>query len=229
MRHLSAIILLAVLQTAASAADLSADQQLVDACHRLNEFRVIQLLRSGATLNSKFGKPRIGGPIRPEWTPLLALANSPTLPARNSTATKEHLRSKRLSILRLLLSHGCDINAVDKYGHTALHTSIKKRDVDFCELLLLFNPNINTSASEGHLDYESPIHSAYWSPKLTDLLIARGAERGKKDSRGNSAAESRNLKMFSDFMHAHDRVPTNEECAKLGFESPLADTTSKTP
>lgn len=229
MRYLNAILLLSVFQAPATAADLNEGQQLVDACHRLNEFRVIQLLRSGANPNSRFGKPRIGGPNRPEWTPLLALANSPSQPARNSTMTEQTLHSKRLAILRLLLSHGCDVNTEDRYGHTALHSAIKKRDADFCELLLLFKPNINTSASEGHLDYESPLHSAYWSPKLTSRLIACGADRNKKDSRGKTASEARNSKMFSDFMHTHRREPTNEECAKLGFESPRIDPASKTP
>lgn len=204
-----------------SAEDLSQDEQLVDACYRLNEFRAVQLLRNGADVNATFRAAKYGGPIRKEWTPLLALANTKYKPEAKPGVYSTDSAVKRMAILRLLLSNGCDIDVADRSGLTALHTAIRARDAAFVEYLLLFDPNVNTSASDGHLGYETALHSAYWSPGITAALLAHGANADATDSEGRSASEARNWKLFSDFVHTHGRVPTQDECQGLDFRSPF--------
>jgi hypothetical protein len=77
------------------APELTADQQLIVACYSLEAEKVAHLLRSGANVNARFGRPGFDEHAHPfrdkwdrgladlgheEWTPLLALAHSPRLP-----------------------------------------------------------------------------------------------------------------------------------------------------
>ncbi|MDB2687447.1 ankyrin repeat domain-containing protein [Mariniblastus sp.] len=87
------------------AQELTADQQLIVACHRLEVSQVVELLRNGANIEATFGdadsknyfvdKWAGGTPMSAgQWTPLQALANSSRYPEppREYENTSEHYR-----------------------------------------------------------------------------------------------------------------------------------------
>lgn len=148
-----------------------------------------------------------------QWTPLLALANSsryPTCP-RPYENSIEHLDwarktqkaipesdihkrdQNRVAILRILLSHNCNVDVQDYRGATALYDSLYRRHTDMVKLLLQFKPNVNTKTGiyiDGIPDI-TPLHRASWSPELTRLLIESGADDTAKDGRGRTPADWR--------------------------------------
>jgi Ankyrin repeats (3 copies) len=204
----------------ARAVDLSPEQRLILACHHLDILQVTILLRDGADVNARFNgnsqhfqDPWSGGlPIdASHWNPLLALANSSQFPPPSKTYenTLEHMKwveaeqkkvpanaiaersAKRVEILRILLSNGCDVDMADNHGATALYCAIDNRQTEFVELLLQFKPNVNTTTGT-YIDNTSgrtPLHAAAWSPELIKLLIQHGADEDAKDDQGKTAGD----------------------------------------
>ncbi len=204
----------------ARADNLSPEQRLILACHNLDTLQVTRLLRDGADLNARFNgnsqyfqDPWYGGrPIDASyWTPLLALANSSQFPPPSKTYenTLEHRdwveseqkkvpanaiaerSAKRVEILRILLSNGCDVDIADNHGATALYCAVDNRHTEFVTLLLQFNPNVNTT-TDTYIDNPSgqtPLHAAAWSPELMKLLIHHGANEDAKDDHGKTASD----------------------------------------
>lgn len=221
MRSLIFIVVAIASPAIGSADELTAEQQLIDACYRLNQYRVVRLLRDGVNVNAPYGRSDQLR-YRPEWTPLLALAQSywQTEPARwqRSAADPKSIANKRIAILRVLLSHGCDVDASDSTGETALHSSIRNRDVEFAKLLLLFEPNVDTWAKGDNSSRESPLHSAHWSVELSELLLNRGATATVSEDYRVVAAKADYLQQFSIFFKLHGRMPTESENRELGFD-----------
>ena len=205
-------------------ADLSMDQKLVIACHQLDVHAVVELLRSGADVNARFGgkdtreyfqDPWFGGSpmTASQWTPIQALANSSTYPPpkKGYENTVQHLdwaraaqqeipeteiairSERRVQILNILLSHGCDINAADDRGATALYNSVYRKHERMALTLLEYEPDVNTKTGiyiDGTFN-TTPLHRAYWSPKITKRLIELGADDSAKDSAGHTPKEWR--------------------------------------
>jgi len=200
---------------------LTADQQLVVACHRLDVDAVTEMLRNGANVNARFGrgdrslfkdKWSLGTPMASsKWTPLIALANALPYPdpprvIKSTTAdlnwARDQLRKipkgeiearkqRQLTILHILLSHKCDLDAGDGYGATALYDAIYAKREEFVLALLRYKPKVNIKVGiyiDGTGDI-TPLHRAYWSVKITEKLLKMGADSAAKDGAGRTSRD----------------------------------------
>lgn len=162
-----------------------------------------------------FQDPWFGGwPVEAsQWTPLQALAHSSAYPPpkRNFENTVEHLdwarteqekipkteiaiRSERqVQVTNILLSHGCELNAADDRGATALYCSIYAKHERMVLTLLDYSPEVNTKTGlyiDGTYN-TTPLHRAYWSAKITNRLMELGANDNARDSDGNTPKQWR--------------------------------------
>ena len=177
MSHLLPIAALAAIATSSltQAEELTLDQQLIVACHRLDVDGVINALRAGANVDARFGDGdtkvfvdpwTLGWPMASKsWTPLIALASASKYPdpPRKVESTvhdiewaerevdripQEQLRQRKqraLAIACILLSHKADIDADDGYGATALAEAVYTKKLELAKLLLRFDAKVNTS------------------------------------------------------------------------------------
>jgi hypothetical protein len=150
------------------------------------------------------------------WTPLLALAESSVFPdppsetpdsilkeVRNEIAKTaafqdmipradiEKRRNDMLTILWILLSHKCDVNAEDDYGATALYHAANAEKLELAKILLDNGANPNTKTGiyiDGPGDI-TPLHAAINSRPMIQLLLDHGANGSAKDSRGQTPAD----------------------------------------
>lgn len=205
-------------QEAADSPQFSRDQQLVVAAFNLDVERVTKLLADGADVNARMGKhPRDlfqdkwsgGWPIAsPNWTPLLAVANSDRepQPAKLVENTSEAIRAaaeaqrsvdprliverdrRRIAIAKILIDAKADLDLHDGYGATALAAAIYKRYDDLALLLMTAGANVNTKTRiyiDG-TDNITPLHRATDRPRLVKAMLEHGADPNARDSAGHT-------------------------------------------
>jgi ankyrin repeat protein len=147
------------------------------------------------------------------WTPLIALASAckyppppkdkgavwkdPDLAKRlRAKVTRNQLRERQrnvIEILNILLSHGCDIEADDGFGATALFKAVERDDLEIARTLLRFKAQVNKPTRayiDGPSDF-TPLHAASESAEMYQLLLDHGANPELKDSEGQTPAELR--------------------------------------
>lgn len=146
------------------------------------------------------------------WTPLIALANSPRYPppppelgeiwkdharalARLRQIPKVEIDKRRadsITILNILLSHGCELDAADAMGATALFDAAREDKVLMVEALLDFgaNPNTKTGTYFHNPSDMTPLHAAAGrSRQVIQLLLDHGADPLAKDDAGRTPAD----------------------------------------
>jgi hypothetical protein len=89
---------------------------------------------------------------------------------------------------------------------------------ELANILLLYNPSVNTWATREHWGRESPLHSAYWSPELTAALLSRGAIAKVSDEYRLAAAKADYREAWIEFWKANRREPTDKEDEALGYD-----------
>jgi len=199
------------------------NSQLVVSCHRLEIDRVVSLLRTGARVNSRFSNgdpanlrdPWFGSTPQffASWTPLIALCASDSTPPPPVTFNRndigyadiakmraearklfsEELSMRRVSILRILLSHNCDVDMTSNGGESPLYHATSNRYLGICKILLKYKPNINLKTSVG-IDLpvgRTALHAAAWSPKLRQIFIKHGGDDSILDGAGATPLELR--------------------------------------
>ena len=174
MRFLFFAIAVFFVTSVGQAGDLTREQQLIVACHRLDVERVVAALRDGADVNGRFGDGdaklfedpgSLGWPVAAKkWTPLIALASASDYPdpprtiqnivadldwarERKAKVPPEQVEQRRrhaITIGLILLSHPVDIDADDGYGATALYQAVDEEKLELAKLLLRFNAKVNT-------------------------------------------------------------------------------------
>lgn len=145
------------------------------------------------------------------WTPLLALASADRYPdppvefgdiwkdgtraqAIRESFPKANLEARArdmISILRILISHGCKVDAADRSGATALTMCAIENRLLMAKMLLQFgaNPNIRTRIQIDGVDNTTPLHEAFDSPEMIQLLLDHGADASAKDGDGKTPAD----------------------------------------
>lgn len=207
-----------------SGADLTLDQRLVLACYKVDVDGAVKCLRKGAQVNSTIGdhtnerdvfRDRWTGAGQhlgaSAWTPLLALAASPTYPdpppefgeiwkdARRVRALRSKVprdliarrEQEAMNILQILLSHGCNLDDHDGYGATAVYYAADNDKLAMAKVLLAYGANPNTKTGvyiDGPSD-KSPLHAACRSRAMVQLLLDHGADASVKDSDGRTPAD----------------------------------------
>ncbi|MEX0679118.1 MAG: hypothetical protein WD063_18735 [Pirellulales bacterium] len=145
------------------------------------------------------------------WTPLIALASAhdyPAPPTELGQIWKERARARALlngipqdqidkrrsdtmTILLLLLGHACKLDWDDGYGATALYKAVDNGKVAMARKLLEFgaNPNTKTQVYIDGAGDTTPLHVAFQSKELVQLLLDHGADAAAKDSEGRTPAD----------------------------------------
>jgi ankyrin repeat protein len=174
IRQCLVVIVAFIATSVATGQELTLNQRLVVACHRLDLDGVVATLRDGADVNARFGEGDrkifqdpwlLGSPIAGNaWTPLIALANAskyPDPPRKvNSTSAdtewavaqlkkipaNELQQRERVSrtILMILLSHNANPDIDDGYGATPLYEAIYERKTEMAKTLLRYGAKVNT-------------------------------------------------------------------------------------
>lgn len=151
--------------------------------------------------------------------------------AISSDARSEHM-------VKLLLQHRADVNAIDDQGQTALHKAVRHGTVGIVDLLVEAGAAVD--GSEDDLMYPSPLHVACGTQRYSFLqvtncdvikaLLGHGASVNLRDE-GNTplhyAAKIRSTKMV-DFLlragadesianHGGRHLPTESEAYPLGM------------
>lgn len=146
-----------------------------------------------------------------EWTPLMAVASAneyPDPPKDFKGRSEEPERYERLkqdidksvierrraaehTILMILLSRNPKIDRDDGYGATALYIAVNNDKPLLVKELLNFgaNPNTRTHRYIDGPDNLTPLHAAWRSKEIFQLLLDHGADRSAKDSEGAVPAE----------------------------------------
>ena len=99
-----------------------------------------------------------------------------------------------MDVVRLLLSHGADVNAKDQYEATPLHEAVYSGRTEIAELLIELGADVN-AAAEGsihdhgrvrHQWHDTPLHLAARNgdAALVKILLANGADVTAKNRDG---------------------------------------------
>ncbi|MEP6612872.1 MAG: ankyrin repeat domain-containing protein [Mucilaginibacter sp.] len=82
-----------------------------------------------------------------------------------------------------LINNGIDINRKDKFGYSAIHTTMVKNLPDMAKILIDGSINLNLQNNEGI----TSLHCAaiYNNFSLADLLLRHGADLSIEDKYGN--------------------------------------------
>lgn len=121
--------------------------------------------------------------------------------------------------VQLLLAHGAQVDALtedsygcDNQGKTPLHVACEGAesigrsvaDIEEC-IRLLVNHGGNVNAQD--LSGETPLHYAFWSPKLIMALIELGADIAIRDRKGRTVLDKARINSSS--------YPKSDYCIKL--------------
>ena len=174
MRLSLAIALFCAAIARAQSEELTVNQRLIVACHRVDVDGVLGALRDGADVNARCGKIdpdvfrdpwSLSWPLPASaWTPLLALTNASQYPnpprkLQNTSADlnwaeeqqkkmpREILEQRQRdsqTILMILLSNKANIDADDRYGATPLYCAVDEEKVEMAKMLLRFGAKVNS-------------------------------------------------------------------------------------
>ena len=133
---------------AAKATVTEQDRQLLDAVSREQITQVATLLKAGAKVNARHPPLRL--------TPLLVASET------------------NIAMVRLLVTHGVNVNVQDRDGLTPLMKSLITRDFAMAVLLLDAGAAIDTRDYRGHTALTHAVLRS--DPKILKLLIDRGAK-----------------------------------------------------
>lgn len=151
-----------------------------------DDVKIVKLLLSyGANVNTK-GVSHIhqgrGTGFSGGYTPLLNAAG--VIPVNESEEEDSEYISN-IEVVKLLLAHGADANAIDAKGCTALYRALGSSSLDIMELLLKHGTDVNLRNKE---DGGTILHeAAYFGwPEEVQFLIAHGANVHSRDFDGET-------------------------------------------
>ncbi|KAJ6286651.1 ankyrin repeat-containing domain protein [Bipolaris maydis] len=119
-----------------------------------------------------------------QWTPLLLATD----PRRNDTDTERHEK-----LVKLLLSHGANVQATTSDGQTVLHNAAHAGNLDLVKYVVEHGVNVNAITSNGETAFHLVGH--YLSPfapqiaqrlAIIHFLLEKGAEINARDQTGST-------------------------------------------
>jgi ankyrin repeat protein len=131
--------------------------ELYNACNNNDEENVIRLIKQGHDIN-----------LPDEYMPLLILVT----------------KNKNLTILRILINNGIDIDSKDKYGLTALHYASLINNLDIMNELLLFGASVDIKDSGGNTALIFASKNGY--ENIIKLLLNYGANVNASNNIGET-------------------------------------------
>ena len=151
-----------------------------------NAATIVELLLSyGANANTK-GVSYIHQGKRADfpggYTPL---HNAAGVIRDNESEEEDSEAISNIEVVKLLLAHGADANAIDAKGYTALYRALASSSLDIMELLLKHGTDVNLRNKE---DGGTILHEAAYIgwPEEVQFLIAHGANVHSRDFDGET-------------------------------------------
>lgn len=145
------------------------DDLLFQSCGQVNKDLAELVIRKGADVNSKVWGDEDAPALEALWSGY-------------TKATKPADVPRLLGVLKVLLDHGADPDAKDRWDWSLLHYACD--NVDLTKLLLNrgANPNVRTCGGR------TPLHfvAAEGNKAVTQLLLSRGADVNAKDFDGHT-------------------------------------------
>lgn len=138
----------------------------------------------------------------------------PTISALNVAIT-----ANQKSIVRLLLTHGADVEMRDVEGSTALHIAVRYAQTNIVELLLAHGADTEVQDKDGRTALQIAIN--FRRPNTAKLLLLHGANIKARDNKGLTAlhiAAERNNDDSVQFLlthGAHIETRDNNGCTPL--------------
>ena len=176
---------------------------LHEAASQNDRREVERLLAEGANVNSKNsrGETPLHKAVSAEVAEVLISAGADVEAIEdheNFTPLRQASANGALDIVKVLISHGAKVDAVDKYGSTALHWAVAFGNRAVAEVLLSNGANPNATAPNTFEEDDTgvtPIFDAItgddvgsevWSVLLIDLLLRNGADVNARDKDGET-------------------------------------------
>ena len=160
---------------------------LIAACKHGDTTLVELLIASGVDVNVLGTKP----------------IQSHSIPDKEATPLNAACAEGHLSVVRLLLDHGADIEKTNESSATPLMTAIHGENLSTVRLLLDAGANVNhavntTSVNVNHADYVTPLSKAAEDCKLeiAEILLSAGAIIGGPSTKRNALAEACNSRQY---------------------------------
>eukprot|EP00057_Strongylocentrotus_purpuratus_P019226 XP_011673700.1 PREDICTED: uncharacterized protein LOC581115 isoform X3 [Strongylocentrotus purpuratus] len=134
-----------------------------------------------------------------------------------------------IDIIKILLEHNPDVNAINSDGTTPLHDAVLRGDVDIVKELVAHGADINAKATGGKSEGKSPLDLAEDNQELKDVLappvIMNGhVENGQNGVTTEQSEDADNVPFFSVTLETEEEEKAEEE-----KESSVKDDSTTTP
>lgn len=110
------------------------------------------------------------------------------------------IQNNNVSVAKLLIDKGADINTTTPSGSSALLMATPRHLLDIAKLLIEKGANIEQQNDKGYTPIITSVLTA--NPVLAKLLIEKGADRTKRDKQGKTAIDYAKTEEFRNLLNS---------------------------